>query len=26
LETPKGKDPKGEDWDVVNLRLLRGLL
>lgn len=26
LETPKGKDPAGEDWDVVNLRLLRGLL
>jgi deoxyribonuclease-4 len=26
LETPKGKDPTGEDWDVVNLRLLRGLL
>ena len=26
LETPKGKDPAGEDWDVVNLRLLRELL
>lgn len=26
LETPKGKDPAGEDWDIVNLRLLRGLL
>jgi deoxyribonuclease-4 len=26
LETPKGKDPAGEDWDRVNLRLLRGLL
>ena len=26
LETPKGKNPAGEDWDVVNLRLLRGLL
>ena len=25
LETPKGKDPAGEDWDVTNLRLLRGL-
>lgn len=26
LETPKGKDPRGEDWDIVNLRVLRGLL
>ena len=26
LETPKGKNPAGEDWDCVNLRLLRGLL
>jgi deoxyribonuclease-4 len=26
LETPKGKNPAGEDWDIVNLRLLRGLL
>lgn len=26
LETPKGKDPAGEDWDMVNLRMLRGLL
>jgi deoxyribonuclease-4 len=26
LETPKGKDPAGEDWDCVNLRMLRGLL
>ena len=26
LETPKGKDLEGEDWDVVSLRLLRGLL
>jgi deoxyribonuclease-4 len=26
LETPKGKNPAGEDWDVVNLQLLRGLL
>ncbi len=26
LETPKKKDPQGEDWDVVNLRVLRGLL
>jgi deoxyribonuclease-4 len=26
LETPKGKHPGGEDWDIVNLRLLRGLL
>ena len=26
LETPKGKNPAGEDWDVVNLRLLRGLI
>jgi deoxyribonuclease-4 len=26
LETPKGKAPAGEDWDIVNLRLLRGLL
>lgn len=25
LETPKGKSPHGEDWDVVNLRLLRTL-
>jgi deoxyribonuclease-4 len=26
LETPKGKAPTGEDWDVVNLRVIRGLL
>ncbi len=26
LETPKGKDSQGEDWDVVNLRVLRELL
>jgi len=26
LETPKGKDPAGEDWDRVNLQVLRGLL
>lgn len=26
LETPKGKDPRGEDWDIVNLRVLRGLV
>jgi len=26
LETPKGKDLAGQDWDVVSLRLLRGLL
>jgi deoxyribonuclease-4 len=25
LETPKGKAPSGEDWDCVNLRVLRGL-
>ncbi len=26
LETPKGKTPRGEDWDCVNLRVLRELL
>jgi deoxyribonuclease-4 len=26
LETPKGKTPEGEDWDSVNLRVLRELL
>jgi deoxyribonuclease-4 len=26
LETPKGKSPSGEDWDCVNLKVLRGLL
>jgi len=26
LETPKGKTPDGEDWDCVNLRVLRELL
>jgi deoxyribonuclease-4 len=26
LETPKGRNPDGEDWDSVNLRVLRGLL
>jgi len=26
LETPKGKDPQGEDWDAVNLRVLKELL
>jgi deoxyribonuclease-4 len=26
LETPKGKAASGEDWDVVNMRTLRGLL
>lgn len=26
LETPKGKDPRGEDWDMVNLKVLRGLV
>lgn len=25
LETPKGKAPNGEDWDRVNLTILRGL-
>ena len=25
LETPKGKTPRGEDWDCVNLRVLREL-
>jgi len=25
LETPKGKAPSGEDWDRVNLTILRGL-
>lgn len=25
LETPKGKTADGEDWDIVNLRVLRGL-
>ena len=25
LETPKGKTAHGENWDVVNLRVLRGL-
>jgi len=25
LETPKGKDPGGEDWDRINLRRLRWL-
>lgn len=26
IETPKGQSPQGEDWDRVNLRLLRSLL
>jgi len=26
LETPKGKAQSGEDWDVINLKTLRGLL
>jgi deoxyribonuclease-4 len=26
LETPKGKTPSGEDWDCVNLRVLRELM
>ena len=26
LETPKGKTPRGEDWDCVNLRVLRELM
>jgi deoxyribonuclease-4 len=26
LETPKGTNDDGEDWDVVNLRTLRGLV
>ena len=26
VETPKETDPNGEDWDRVNLRVLRGLL
>ncbi|MDA7951310.1 MAG: deoxyribonuclease IV [Pirellulaceae bacterium] len=26
LETPKGVDDNGEDWDVVNLRTLRSLI
>jgi deoxyribonuclease-4 len=26
LETPKGVDEKGRDWDVVNLGVLRGLM
>lgn len=25
LETPKGRDPRGRDWDAVNARLLRWL-
>ena len=25
LETPKGEDENGEDWDVINLRTLRSL-
>jgi deoxyribonuclease-4 len=25
IETPKGRAPGGEDWDCVNLRVLRGL-
>jgi len=25
LETPKGKDPRGRDWDRVNARIIRGL-
>jgi deoxyribonuclease-4 len=25
LETPKGRDEGGEDWDSMNLRILRGL-
>jgi deoxyribonuclease-4 len=26
LETPKGKDPRGRDWDRLNARALRGLV
>ncbi len=26
LETPKDKDEKGRDWDVVNVKILRGLV
>lgn len=26
LETPKGENDAGEDWDVINIRTLRGLL
>lgn len=26
LETPKGTNPRGQDWDKVNLRTLRGLI
>ena len=26
LETPKGKNSRGEDWDAVNLRTLRNML
>ncbi len=26
LETPKGKNPAGDDWDQVNLAVLRGLI
>lgn len=26
IETPKGRTSEGEDWDVVNMRLLRGLI
>ena len=26
IETPKGQSPQGEDWDRVNLRLLRSLV
>jgi deoxyribonuclease-4 len=25
LETPKGKDADGREWDAVNLEVLRGL-
>jgi hypothetical protein len=25
LETPKGKDDKGRDWDTINLKRLRSL-
>jgi hypothetical protein len=26
LETPKGKDEKGREWDAVNVEVLRGLI
>ena len=26
LETPKGKDEEGREWDAVNLEVLKGLM